>query len=93
VAMPVPEMPIVAAVPDADLWRFGEGTHDDLAAILGGHPDPTGGVGTVFRVWAPNAVSVSVVGDFNGWSDDRDRLAGSPAGMTVACTSRARTRS
>jgi 1,4-alpha-glucan branching enzyme len=79
--MPVPEMPIAAAVPDADLWRFGEGTHDDLAAILGAHPDPAGGVGTEFRVWAPNAVSVSVVGDFNGWSDDRDRLAGSPAGI------------
>ena len=27
-----------------------------------------------FRVWAPNAKSVSVVGDFNGWNRDCHKM-------------------
>lgn len=30
--------------------------------------------GIMFRVWAPNAVTVSVVGDFNGWNQDADYM-------------------
>ena len=31
--------------------------------------------GAAFRVWAPHANAVAVVGDFNGWADANDRLA------------------
>ena len=53
---------------DLDLHLLGEGTHLRAYEKLGAHPRQLGGVdGVSFAVWAPNAQSVSVVGDFNGW--------------------------
>ncbi len=60
---------------DLDLHLLGEGTHLRAYEKLGAHPrvvDGTGGVD--FAVWAPNARSVSVVGDFNGWDGHRHPL-------------------
>jgi 1,4-alpha-glucan branching enzyme len=53
---------------DYDLHLFGEGSHTRIYDKLGAHPMTIGGAeGVHFAVWAPNAVRVSVVGDFNGW--------------------------
>ena len=38
---------------------------------MGSHQEEREGIpGYVFRVWAPHAAKVSVVGDFNGWEAD-----------------------
>jgi len=56
-----------------DLHLFNEGTHSHLYEKLGAHisKDPDG---TSFAVWAPNADWVSVIGDFNGWNRDANKL-------------------
>ncbi len=48
-----------------DAWSLNGGTHISAYEVMGAHP---GADGTTFRVWAPSARSVSVVGDFNAWS-------------------------
>jgi 1,4-alpha-glucan branching enzyme len=53
---------------ELDVHLAGEGRHEALYEQLGAHPRRVDGVdGVSFAVWAPNARSVSVVGDFNGW--------------------------
>jgi 1,4-alpha-glucan branching enzyme len=49
---------------DQDLYLFNEGTHLRLWEKLGAHLIE-GGV--YFAVWAPNAETVAVMGDWNGW--------------------------
>jgi 1,4-alpha-glucan branching enzyme len=52
--------------------RFCAGTYYQAYEKLGAHPMTVDGVeGTFFAVWAPNAVRVSVVGDFNEWDGRR----------------------
>jgi 1,4-alpha-glucan branching enzyme len=53
---------------EQDLHLFNEGTHVRVYDKLGSHVEAVDGAeGVVFGVWAPNAESVSVMGDFNGW--------------------------
>jgi 1,4-alpha-glucan branching enzyme len=53
---------------DVDVHLIGEGRHRRLHTKLGAHRYVTRGVeGTGFAVWAPNAKSVRLVGDFNSW--------------------------
>jgi 1,4-alpha-glucan branching enzyme len=55
-----------------DIYLFNEGSHFELYDKLGAHMVPQGG--TYFAVWAPNAVRVCVMGDFNGWNRDSHPL-------------------
>jgi len=65
----------VSLLTDDDIFLFNEGTHARLYERLGAHPMQAGGeAGTHFAVWAPNAESVSVTGDFNGWNREADPL-------------------
>lgn len=51
-----------------DIQKFTSGIHYRVYDILGSHLMKMNGVaGVRFAVWAPNALRVSVVGDFNGW--------------------------
>src|SRR5688500_15202709 len=53
---------------EVDLHLIGEGTHERLYDVLGAHPRTHEGVsGVSFAVWAPNARSVRIVGDFDRW--------------------------
>ncbi len=54
-----------------DIYLFHEGTHARLYTKLGAHPAPDG---TQFRVWAPSASRVAVVGDFNGWQSGKNPM-------------------
>ncbi len=52
-----------------DIYLFNEGSHFRLYEKLGAHVmDDERQRGVHFAVWAPNAVEVSVMGDFNGWN-------------------------
>jgi 1,4-alpha-glucan branching enzyme len=59
---------------DLDLYLFNAGDHHRIYDKLGAHAIEVAGIkGIQFAVWAPNARSVSVVGNFNNW--DRRRHA------------------
>ncbi|WP_228027565.1 1,4-alpha-glucan branching protein GlgB [Bacillus fonticola] len=54
---------------EQDVYYFREGTHESLYQFFGAHLQQVDGkVMTIFRVWAPNARRVSIVGSFNDWN-------------------------
>jgi len=77
---------VARPIGDLDLHLFGEGTHRRLWELLGPQPlnvDPDGQVSAVrFAVWAPNARSVAVVGDWNDWTAEALSPVSSPGGPT-----------
>ena len=51
-----------------DTEKFNNGIHYTIYEKLGAHPMTLDGdEGTYFAVWAPGAMRISVVGDFNNW--------------------------
>lgn len=55
---------------EVPVYLFHQGNNARAYEMLGSHRASDDSV--VFRVWAPNAESVSVVGDFNNWSDSEN---------------------
>ncbi len=55
---------------DLDQYLFGQATHYELYKKMGAHTAVVNGEpGTWFTVWAPNAVAVYVIGEFNCWNE------------------------
>jgi 1,4-alpha-glucan branching enzyme len=58
----------VSLLTDDDIYLFNEGSHFRLYEKLGAHPMVVKGQeGYHFAVWAPDALKVSVIGEFNQW--------------------------
>jgi 1,4-alpha-glucan branching enzyme len=71
-----------SALSEFDLYLLGEGTHARTYEKLGAHvTEKKGKAGVHFAVWAPNAKSVSVIGDANGWNPAANVMQPTPAGV------------
>jgi len=69
------EVLVHSLLTDFDIDLFKSGKHYKLYEKLGSHLTEVEGVkGTYFAVWAPSAKSVSVVGDFNFWTEGEHKL-------------------
>ncbi len=60
---------------DFDIHLFRSGKHYKLYEKLGAHSaEFKGQSGTYFAVWAPNATSISIIGNFNHWQNGQQNL-------------------
>ena len=60
---------------DLDQYLFGQGTNYEVYKKLGAHPTTyRRKKGVYFAVWAPNAQSVSVIGEFNNWEEEANPM-------------------
>jgi 1,4-alpha-glucan branching enzyme len=65
-----------------EIYLFNTGEAQQAYATFGCHYIEDIGMHR-FMVWAPNARSVSVVGDFNGWDASKNRMENLPSGVHV----------
>ncbi|MBL0334444.1 MAG: 1,4-alpha-glucan branching protein GlgB [Chitinophagaceae bacterium] len=60
---------------DEDVTNYQQGTHYSIYKKMGSHSIEVQGTwGMYFAVWAPNATSVSVIGNFNHWNKQEHEL-------------------
>ena len=60
---------------ELDQYLFSMGTHYDIYKKMGAHEAVMNGKkGVYFAVWAPNATTVSVIGEFNGWREEANPM-------------------
>jgi len=60
---------------DFDIHLFRSGKHFKLYEKLGAHQaNSKGKLGIYFAVWAPNATSISIIGNFNHWQNGQHNL-------------------
>lgn len=61
---------------DVPLYYFYQGKSCEAHKFFGAHRyiDDDGVQGFIFRVWAPNAKALSVVGEFNSWDDSTNTM-------------------
>ena len=65
-----------------DEEKFARGVHYTVYEKLGAHPmNLNGEDGVYFAVWAPNALRVSTVGDFNHWDGRIHQMRKLPSGI------------
>ncbi len=77
-----PRTPKTAKKPEAqpfitefDQYLFGQGVHYEIYKKMGAHTAmKKGKKGVYFAVWAPDAKSVCLVGDFNGWDREANPM-------------------
>ena len=60
---------------ELDHYLFGQGNHYEIYKKMGAHEVTKNGKrGVYFAVWAPHAVNVSVIGEFNDWDETKDKM-------------------
>jgi 1,4-alpha-glucan branching enzyme len=69
------ELEIPSIFSNDDLYLFGQGKEYRIYEKMGAHVRTISSVtGTNFATWAPNALAVSVIGDFNDWRRDANPM-------------------